>query len=458
MGLSGIRVRNVQNEEQELFKLTEEMQQAMDEARKNILSASASIDYNNIEKYPQNFRDYDQSQMFFITVSKEGFIEDNHPVVIIDNIIERLDLGFLYSQYSNEGNPAYHPKMMLKILFYAYYCRIMTSRTIWKNVINRCDFIFLAAGQVPNFRTINSFRLRHLENLPNLFAQIVMLCKELDMIGFEHLAVDGEKIQANANFKNSKNLKQVKAELERVEKGMQKLLEQEVNDYIPEEKINKRINTLKKKMDKLTGLQKQLEEIGDEKKRINTTDPDSPVMRRKDSTSRPAYNHQTARDEKCGVVTAIDTTLSGDKPEDIIPLVSQSVENTGEHHKDVTADSGFQSYNNLEKMEDRPEEYYVPDKRFESTKKKDDEQKKYGQERFQKNEDGTYQCPDGRTMEYMRTIATPDGGSANVYECENCQNCPLKNKCTKGNTRKIVIDTREPLREKMREKLKSDEG
>ena len=75
---------------------------------------------------------------------------------------------------------------MLKILFYAYYCRIMTSRTIWKNVINRCDFIFLAAGQVPNFRRINSFRLRHLENLPNLFAQIVMLCKELDMIGARH--------------------------------------------------------------------------------------------------------------------------------------------------------------------------------------------------------------------------------------------------------------------------------
>ena len=78
MGLSGIKVRNVQNEEQELFKLTEEIQQAMDEARKNISSASTSIDYNNIEKYSQNFRDYDQSQMFFLTVSKEGFIVDNH--------------------------------------------------------------------------------------------------------------------------------------------------------------------------------------------------------------------------------------------------------------------------------------------------------------------------------------------------------------------------------------------
>ncbi|MCK4529378.1 IS1182 family transposase [candidate division WOR-3 bacterium] len=442
----------------ELIELTEEMRQAMDDARKRAESTGASIIYDEIKDASHNFRDYDQSQTFFITVSKAGFIEDTHPAAIIDRIIEGLNLEFLYDEYSDEGNPAYHPKMMLKVLFYAYYCRIMTSRTIWNNVINRCDFIFLSAGQVPNFRTINSFRLRHLKNLPNLFAQIVMLCKELDMIGFEHMAIDGEKIQANANFRNSKNITQVKGELEKVEKGMQKLLTQEVNEHISEAKIDKRKKALQKKMNKLKGLQKQLEEIGDEKKRLNTTDPDAPVMRRKDGTSRPAYNHQTARDEKCGVVTAVNTTLSGDKPEDLISLVEQSIENTGEHHDKVTADSGFQSYANLEKMEERPEDFYIPDTRFMESLKKAEEQKKFGQEQFLKNEDDTYQCPNGRTMKYKQTVTTPDGGTAIVYECEDCQNCPLKLKCTKSTTRRITIDTREPLREKMREKLKSDEG
>jgi len=444
--------------ESELLEVTEDMCQEMKKARECAESTKASIDYNTIKDASYNFRDYDQAQSFFITVSKKGFIEDNHPVVIIDKIIEELNLESLYSEYSDEGNPAYHPKMMLKILFYAYYCRIMTSRTIWNNVINRCDFIYLSAGQVPNFRTINSFRLRHLKNLPNLFAQIVLLCKKLDMIGFEHLAIDGEKIQANANYRNSKNLAQVKAELERIENGMQKLLEQEVNEHISESKIDERKKTLQQKMKKLKGLQEQLEEIGDEKKRINTTDPDASVMKRKDGTSRPAYNHQTVRDEKCGVVTAVDTTLSGDKPEDLISLVEQSVENTGEHHEKVTADSGFQSYANLEKMEERPEDYYVPDKRFVESLKKAEEQKKFGQELFVKNEDGIYQCPNGRTMNYKRTITTPDGGTAIVYECEDCQDCPLKPKCTKSDNRCITIDTREPLREQMREKLKSDEG
>ncbi|MEA3429100.1 MAG: IS1182 family transposase [Thermodesulfobacteriota bacterium] len=455
METEGIKVSTT---EPELFEVTENMRQEMEEARERAASTIASIDYNEIKDTSYNFRDYDQAQTFFITVSKAGFIEDGHPVVIIDKIIEGLNLDSLYSKYSDEGNPAYHPKMMLKILFYAYYCRIMTSRTIWNNVINRSDFIYLSAGQVPNFRTINLFRMKHLDNLPNLFAQIVMLCKELDMIGFEHMAIDGEKIQANANFRNSKNLKQVKAELERVEKGMQKLLEQEVNEHINMAKIDKRLNTLQKKMKKLKGLQGQLEEIGDEKKRINTTDPDAPVMRRKDGTSRPAYNHQTVRDDKCGVVTAVDTTLSGDKPEDLISLVEQSIENTGEHHEKVTADSGFQSYANLEKMEERTEDFYVPDTRFVESLKKAEEQKKFGQEQFLKNGDDTYQCPNGRTMKYKQTITTPDGGTAVIYECEDCENCPLKPRCTKSTIRQIAIDTREPLREEMREKLKSDEG
>ncbi len=119
---------------------------------------------------------------------------------------------------------------MLKVLFYAYYVGIMSSGTIWDCVINRADFMYLAAGQVPNFRTINAFRFRHIERPSGLFTQIVMLCNRLGMIGVEHLAIDGQKIHANANFKKSKNLKGLKAEYEKVKMGIEKLLSIEVNE------------------------------------------------------------------------------------------------------------------------------------------------------------------------------------------------------------------------------------
>ncbi len=130
-----------------------------------------------------------------------------------------MDLEKLYEYYSSEGNQPYHPKMMLKILFYGYYTGIMSCRTIWDSVINRSDFMYLAVGQVPSFRTINDFRLRHLKDLPGLFTQIVLLCKELDMLDFKYMAIDGQKIKANASYKKSKNLKGIKKNMRKYKQG-----------------------------------------------------------------------------------------------------------------------------------------------------------------------------------------------------------------------------------------------
>jgi transposase len=139
-----------------------------------------------------NFWPYNQKQDFFISVSKKAFLDTEHPAAVIDGVVEKLDLEAVYADYAKEGNPFYHPKMMLKVLFYDYYCGIMSFRIIWDQVIHRAVFIYLTAVQVPNFRTINSFRLRHLERLSGLLTQIVYLCAGLGLIDFEHLAIDGQ--------------------------------------------------------------------------------------------------------------------------------------------------------------------------------------------------------------------------------------------------------------------------
>ncbi len=90
-----------------------------------------------------------------------------------------------------------------------------------------------------------------------------MLCNRLGMIGFEHLAIDGEKIHANANFKKSKNLKGLKREYEKVKMGIEKLLSKEVNEYFSEQSKEKRVGQLSKKLEKLEEFQKELEALGD---------------------------------------------------------------------------------------------------------------------------------------------------------------------------------------------------
>lgn len=258
------------NANKSLFEITQDMPKEIKLARLGIFKENLkkeNIMSNNEKNNKCNFRDYDQEQSFFIVVSKQKFLEENHPAVIIDTIIEKLDLTKLYKKYSSEGNPAFHPKMMLKILFYAYYDGIMSARTIWDAVFHRSDFIFLAAGEVPDFRTINRFRLIHLDILPDLFTQIVMLCKELDLIDFKHLAIDGEKIQGNASYRNSKNLNGIKKEYDKITDGLAKLLAKKINEHFTQEIKEKRINRLEKKIENLKSYQKILEVIGDEEKR-----------------------------------------------------------------------------------------------------------------------------------------------------------------------------------------------
>jgi transposase len=181
-------------------------------------------------------------------------------------------------------------------------------------------------------------------------------------------------------------------------------------------------------------------------------------MRHKDGTSKPSYNHQSAVDEKCGVTTAVRTTLSGDQPSDLSKIVDGSVANTGEHHAKVTADSGFSSYDVLEQIADRSEDFYVPDRRFAESKRDAEEKKRYGVEDFPADENGVRHCPAGHAMRYDGQTTGPSGATLDRFSGTACAECPRKARCTTTQKRTVHIDTRDGLRQAMREKLRSDEG
>lgn len=186
-------------------------------------------------------------------------------------------------------------------------------------------------------------------------------------------------------------------------------------------------------------------------------DPDAPIMTHKDGQKLPSYSHQSARDGKCGVVTAVQSTQNNDLPEDLLPIVDQSIENTGERHDKITADCGFCDYDVLQKVEEeREEDFHIPDRRFSASEKEG--KGKFPIEKFKKDENGGYECPAGHPMEYKRTITFDDGHTVDVYQGTACVGCPLKDRCTDAKKRNINIDSRIPYRDTMRDKLKSEEG
>jgi transposase len=439
----------------------------------------------DINRIVGNFRYYDQSQPYWDTIYINKLLEEDHPARIIDLVVERLDITNFYQKYSDEGNPAYNPKMMLKLLFYGYLCGIMSCRKLWDAVMYRADFIFLAAGAVPNFRTINSFRLRHLGDLPELFAQIVFLCSELGMVGFEYLAIDGEKIHANASFKKNKDLKGLKMEYEKTQRGLAKLLEKEPTEDFPDKLKRERQTKVEQKLKDLEEMKNRLEEFkkDEEKKnenkkdrkdggkrrkeddpdkvKLNMTDEDARPMPYKDQKILPSYNHQSAVDGKYGVVCAVQTTQRPDCQDDLFPLVDMANANTTKRFKNVIADCGFGGFEVYEKteneMSEREENFLIPDKRSQAQKEGKLTKRGFAQEYFKQDEEGNYICPMGYVMQEKKRTKRLDH-MVDIYLGTGCAECEAHAECTKGKVKRITIDTRAVYQKKMRDKLDSDKG
>mgnify|MGYP001816268091 FL=1 len=163
---------------------------------------------------PTNIRPYDQRQMDLFPPSVRSLIADDDLCMVVNDVVNELDLSCLYIKVSSEGNRPYHPAMMVKILFYAYAKGIFSSRKIAEAMKQNIGFIYLAAWQKPDFRTISDFRKNNLKELGLLFAQIVLLCSALGMVKLGHVSIDGTKIKANASDAKTYDNRRIEREID----------------------------------------------------------------------------------------------------------------------------------------------------------------------------------------------------------------------------------------------------
>ena len=101
-------------------------------------------------------------------------------------MVELRDMEELSGEYGEGGKPTYHPRMMLKVLFYSCCVGLMSCRRMWDGLKQRADFIFLSGDRAPDFRTLNGFRNRHIAILPKPYARIVLLCLKVGMPDSAH--------------------------------------------------------------------------------------------------------------------------------------------------------------------------------------------------------------------------------------------------------------------------------
>ncbi|WP_339230226.1 IS1182 family transposase [Aeribacillus sp. FSL K6-2833] len=145
------------------------------------------------------FKPYDNRQVQMI-YDIESLIPEHHVARVVDEMVEAIPDKQLFSHYKGGGRSSYHPKMMLKIILYAYSQKVYSCRGIEKLVKENIPAMWLSAMQQPDFRTINEFRGERMKALMDeLFEVMILKLIKEHYITMENYFLDGTKIEADAN-------------------------------------------------------------------------------------------------------------------------------------------------------------------------------------------------------------------------------------------------------------------
>ena len=414
-----------------------------------------------------SFKEYNQDQLFLLPPSLDEFLPKGHLARVINEVVDALDLRELCERYSDLGCSAYHPQMMVKVLFYGYAMGERSSRLLAHRLKSDVAYMYLSALQRPDFRTLNRFRKENIDLLKDLFVQIVRLCREIGMISVGRIAIDGTKLKANASYRKTKRVRELEEEIRGIEREVEAILKEgeEVDNREDaqmgeDQNLYEAPSELKDKEKLREKLQRAKEKVlAEGLKEINLTDPEATTMLHRGYHAEPSYNGQIAVEESHGVIVAATLTNNPADYEALVELVEETEENTGERPLEVLGDSGFSSYENLQYLEQREIEGYIPDQRLESLRKGTCQHPDFQRDRFSYDEGGDrYSCPMGNPLPYQGLLKRRGKPDLRIYKGTECGGCERKPQCTKADSRTISLDPRGLLMQKMRARLETKEG
>ncbi len=351
---------------------------------------------------PREFRRYEPDQSLLFPPSLRDWLPEEHLAFFVSDTIDALDLDAFDQRYGDAGpgNQAFDPRMMLKVLVYAYATGTFSSRKIAAKLHEDVAFRVLGSDNFPAHRTISDFRKRHLPEFNDLFVQIVQTAQEVGLVKLGTVAIDGSKVKANASKHKAMSYKRMKEEEKRLRKEIRELLanakkadDQEDKRYgkdrrgdeMPAELARRedRLQSIKAARQRLEARQREVDrEKGREpddqdrtgkpgkpfkrafgepeaKAQENFTDPDSRIMKRGSSGFEQCYNPQIAVDEAEQIIVATTVTQSSSDLHELEPVLDQIKETTGTYPDKTLADAGYRSEANLQMLEEKGVEGFV---------------------------------------------------------------------------------------------------
>ncbi len=450
------------------------------------------------------FKPYYQHQLMAIPPTFDELIPQGHPVRIVNQIIDEINLDPLLKKYKVRGCASYHPRMLLKVLVYGYLCNIYSSRKLEAATMENIHFMWLAGMEQPDHNTINRFRSDRLKGvIKKVFSQVVLLMAESGHVDLQRIYTDGTKIESKANRYTFVWGKRIKNSRERIAKQLedlwnytQEIAREELKDTTPtsfdttdpdevrrtvqqidealkdkpvDKKVRQKVNYAKKNWPEKLDQYNKDEQILEGRGSYSKTDTDATFMRMKEDHMKngqlkPGYNAQISTNNQ--IITNYTIHQNPADTKTLKPHLASFKREYGFLPKELTADAGYGSEENYEYLEQNHVEAYVKYNHF------DREQRQKGKAMpishmdnlYYNKEQNCFFCPMGQRMEFIgHKNELTDAGYTRLisrYQAQNCDGCPLRGACHKSkNNRIIEVSHRlNELKAMVRERLLSEKG
>lgn len=434
--------------------------------------------------------------------SLEELITENHPVRIVNQVIDRINIDPLLKKFKGGGTSSYHPRMLLKVLVYGYLNNSYSSRRMEAALKENIHFMWLSGMNKPDHNTINRFRSERLKDvLKTVFSKVVELLVEAGHLSLKEVFTDGTKIEAQANRYTFVWGKAIKASKVRMEEQLKELwayaehvAAEELKDEAPEsfapvsatqvkrvidkidqalegkpiaKKVKQKLQYAKKNWPENVKRYKQHEKLLGKRNSYSKTDTDATFMRMKEDHMRngqlkPAYNVQLSSHNQYIVNYSLhqnptDTTTLKKHLDSFNTLYKQ-------YPSVVVADAGYGSEENYQLLNNRNIEAYIKHNQFDRSQCSKNFDAFKSDNLVYDEQRNEVICPSGKSMkligESYRTTANGFKQKIIKYKASKCNGCPLRQQCHQQKGNRIVgINHRlRKLKQQADERLKSEQG
>lgn len=333
------------------------------------------------EKEPV-FRRYDPHQTLLLPPNLDDWLPSDHLARIVAQVVdEDLELASLIASYENDegGRPAFHPRMLLKIVLYGYCTGLGSSRKLEKATFEDVATRWLATDQHPHFTTLARFRRKCLPLMDGLFHQVLELCREAGLVKLGRVALDGTKIKASASKHKSKSYQRIHEEESDLREVARRIVREAEEIDAEEDRLfgpenNPYLHPLppdwKERLKRLREARKAVEErerkkgkpVPEAKTQYNFTDPDSRIVQESGNKGGyvQGYNAQIAVDAKSQVIVMAAVTQENPDNQHLLPMVEELERELGELPAKLLVDAGYFSETQIRAAEARGTSVYCP--------------------------------------------------------------------------------------------------